>query len=432
MAIETNPKIVDMPNVPAPGIPYFSPKQDPPSGTAVEPQPNGKPIPLTFKPLKIRDLEMQNRITVAPLCQYSAENGHITPWHMAHIGGIVSRGPALTFVEATAVEARGRITPEDAGIWSDEHIESWKQLTTFAHSQNQKIGIQLAHAGRKASCVAPFIDFGMAATTAVGGWPDNVVGPSSEPWASTYCSPRELTVPEIKGIVQAFKDGAVRAIKAGFDTIQIHNAHGYLLHSFVSPYSNKRTDEYGGSFENRTRLTLEIVDAVRSVMPEGMPLFLRISGTDWLEEVFPDQPSWTIDDTVKFAHILADHGVDAIDISSGGNSEHQRVAFFGTTKINMAQSILAQKVKQSFDAKNQQTRGGGKTLVSAVGSINTGEVAEMCLKEGRCDFVSVGRHFQKNPAAVWQFAEDLDISIYVAKQIGWGFGGRGTSTTRRS
>ncbi|KAF9268088.1 FMN-linked oxidoreductase [Marasmius fiardii PR-910] len=424
----SNPKIVDKPSDPAPGIPYFTPKQEPPAGTPQDPQPDGKPLPLLFTPLKIRGLELHNRITVAPLCQYSAQDGHPTSWHMAHLGGIIKRGPGLSYVEATAVEPRGRITPEDAGIWSDDHIESWRQIVTFAHSQNQKIGIQLAHAGRKASTVAPFIDFGMAATKAVHGWPDDVVGPTSEPFSDTFPAPRALTIPEIKEIVQAFKDAAVRALKAGFDTIQIHNAHGYLLQSFVSPYSNKRSDEYGGSFENRIRLTLEVVDAVREVIPSDMPLFLRISATDWLEESLPDEPSWRIEDTVKLAHILADHGVDAIDISSGGNSRFQKIGTFGTH----VQTHLAQKVKESFTASNQQVRGGGKALVSAVGSINTGTIAEQCLQEGRCDFVSVGRHFQKNPGAVWQFAEDLDIGIYVAKQIGWGFGGRGTHTTRKS
>ncbi|KAK1230109.1 NADH-dependent flavin oxidoreductase [Marasmius sp. AFHP31] len=421
-------KIVDLPSEAAPGVPYFTPKQEPRSGTAQDPQPDGKPIPLLFTPLKIRGLELQNRITLAPLCQYSAQDGHPTSWHMAHLGGILKRGPALTYVEATAVQARGRITPEDAGIWSDDHIASWKEITTFAHSQNQRIGIQLAHAGRKASTVAPFINFSMIATKAVKGWPDDVVGPSSEPFSDTFPTPHALTIPEIKEIVQAFKDGAIRAIKAGFDTIQIHNAHGYLLQSFVSPHSNKRTDEYGGSFENRIRLSLEVVDAVREVIPADMPLFLRISATDWLEESLPNEPSWRNEDTIKFAHILADHGVDGIDISSGGNSTQQKIGTFGTH----VQSLLAQKVKESFDAVNQQVRGGGKALISAVGSINTGTFAEQCLQEKRCDFVSVGRHFQKNPGAVWQFAEDLDISIYVAKQIGWGFGGRGTHVTRKT
>ncbi|KAL0568858.1 NADH-dependent flavin oxidoreductase [Marasmius crinis-equi] len=420
-------KIVDLPSEAAPGAPYFTPKQEPRAGTAQDPQPDGKPLPLLFTPLKIRGMELHNRITLAPLCQYSAQDGFPTAWHMAHLGGIIKRGPGLSYTEATAVEPRGRISPEDTGIWSDEHVAAWKEIVTFAHSQNQKIGIQLAHAGRKAATVAPFINFGMAATKAVGGWPDDVVGPTSERFSDTFHTPRELTVPEIKGLVQAFKDAAVRGLKAGFDTMQIHNAHGYLLDSFISPHSNKRTDEYGGSFENRIRFTLEVVDAVREVIPEDMPLSLRISATDWLEESLPDEPSWRIEDTIKFAHILAEHGIDSIDISSGGNSPHQKIGIFGSH----TQTLLAKKVKESFDAANQQVRGGGKALVSAVGSINTGTVAEQCLQDGRCDFVTVGRHFQKNPGAVWQFAEELDVTIYVAKQIGWGYGGRGTHVTRK-
>lgn len=191
------------------------------------------------------------------------------------VGGIFTRGPGLTFFEATAVLSEGRITPEDAGIWSDDHIEPFAKVIEFAHSQNQKIGIQLAHAGRKGSTVAPWIGGIPLADESVGGWPDNVWGPSTIPFAEGYATPKELSKDGIKRIVQAFADAAKRAIKAGIDVIEIHNAHGYLLHSFLSPTSNKRTDEYGGSFENRTRLTLEIVDAVRAAIPDDMPLFLR-------------------------------------------------------------------------------------------------------------------------------------------------------------
>jgi 2,4-dienoyl-CoA reductase-like NADH-dependent reductase (Old Yellow Enzyme family) len=191
------------------------------------------------------------------------------------VGGIFTRGPGLTFFEATAVVEEGRITPEDAGIWSDDHTESFAKIIEFAHSQNQKIGIQLAHAGRKASTVAPWIGGNPTAVESVGGWPDNVWGPSTVPYTETYPAPKELKQEGIKRVVQAFANAAKRAVKAGIDVVEIHNAHGYLLHSFLSPASNKRTDEYGGSFENRTRLTLEVVDAVRSAIPNDMPLFLR-------------------------------------------------------------------------------------------------------------------------------------------------------------
>ena len=190
------------------------------------------------------------------------------------MGGIISRGPGLSFVEATAVLAEGRITPEDTGIWSDEHIEPWRRIVTFAHSQNQKIGIQLAHAGRKGSTAAPWLDFGSGVGPIENGW-TNVRAPTDEPFNDRFPKPIALTVPEIKEVVEAFVAGARRALKAGFDVIEIHNAHGYLLNEFISPAVNKRTDEYGGSFENRIRLTLEVVDAVRATIPDSMPLFLR-------------------------------------------------------------------------------------------------------------------------------------------------------------
>lgn len=191
------------------------------------------------------------------------------------VGGIISRGPGLSFIEATAVLPEGRITPEDLGLWSDAHIEPLRKIVEFAHSQNQKIGIQLAHAGRKASTVAPWLDSGETATEAAGGWPDQVYGPSTEPYNEKFPKPIELTKEGIKRVVQAFVDATKRALKAGFDVVEIHNAHGYLLSSFLSPAANKRTDEYGGSFENRIRATLEVVDAVRAVIPPDMPLFLR-------------------------------------------------------------------------------------------------------------------------------------------------------------
>ena len=191
------------------------------------------------------------------------------------VGGIVSRGPGLTFFEATAVSPEGRITPEDLGIWSDEHIPAFKEIATFAHSQNQKIGIQLAHAGRKASTVAPWLSFSATAGEDQDGWPNDVVAPSAIPHSEGFPSPKELTKEGIQRIKQAFVDAAKRAIKAGIDVIEIHAAHGYLLHEFASPVSNHRTDEYGGSFENRTRLHLEIVEAVRAAIPEDTPLFVR-------------------------------------------------------------------------------------------------------------------------------------------------------------
>jgi 2,4-dienoyl-CoA reductase-like NADH-dependent reductase (Old Yellow Enzyme family) len=365
-------------------------------------------------------------------------------------------------IEATAVTANGRITPEDSGIWSDDHIAPLAGVVTFAHSQSQKIGIQLAHAGRKASTVAPWISGDPLASEAVGGWPDDVWGPSDVPYSDAYPKVKALSKEGIKSVVQAFGDAAGRALKAGFDVVEIHGAHGYLLSSFLSPVANKRTDEYGGSFENRTRLILEVVDKVRSVIPEQMPLFFRISGTDWLEDT--SEPSWRAADTARLAPLLYAHGIDLIDISSGGNSANQKI---GTAPIVPAgvrayQSPLAKTVMDAIgaqnaypppppppahsgahksaaassaaasDANNMLAEGPARPerlIVSTVGAITSGEQAEKLLQDGCADVVMVGRHFQKNPGTVWEFAEELGVNIQLASQIRWGFKGRGKKTS---
>ncbi|KAF5354612.1 hypothetical protein D9757_012343 [Collybiopsis confluens] len=415
--------IIEMPNPGAENVSYYTPWQDRPSGLALDPQPAEKPLPLAFTPLKIRGVEFHNRIFLAPLCQYSSEDGFVSPWHMSHLGGIFSRGPGLAFVEATAILPEGRITPQDAGIWDDKHIEGWAKIVEFAHSQNQKIAIQLGHAGRKASTVAPWLHFGMLASEKIGGWPKEVYGPSDEPWDEFHAIPKSLTHAGMRRIVQAWVDAAKRALQAGFDVIEIHSAHGFLLHSFCSPAVNKRCDEYGGLFENRIRLTLEVVDAVRAVIPKDMPLFLRISASDWLEESMPDTPSWRIEDTIRLSRILAEHGVDVIDISCAGNHRAQRF------KPHTEQPILAGQVFETI--KDVRVKGGGKMFVAAAGGICDGHTAEKLLQEQKCDVVLVGRQFQKDPGTVWAMAEDLDVSIYLSKQIGWGFGGRGSSVSRR-
>ncbi|TFK20887.1 NADPH dehydrogenase [Coprinopsis marcescibilis] len=424
-------------NVAAEGIPYFTPAQIPPAGTAFDPQPSGAHIPKLFQPLKIRGVEFQNRIWVSPMCQYSAQDGIPTPWHMAHLGGILTRGPGLTMIEATAVLPEGRITPEDCGIWSDNHIKPLADLVTFAHSQNQKIGIQLAHAGRKASTVAPWISGAPTASKEVGGWPDNVWGPSAIPYAADYPPVKALSKDGIKRVVQAFADGAMRAVKAGFDVVEIHSAHGYLLDEFLSPASNKRTDEYGGSFENCTRLLFEIVDVVRANIPKSMPLFVRVSATDWLEESLPNEPSWRSEDTVQLAPILHEHGVDLLDVSSGGNHSKQ--------KINGGpayQSVFARDVMQAIGARtafhnnvtDSKDHPPGRIFVSTVGAIQNGPVAELLLQNGCADVIFVGRQFLRNPSTVWAWADELSVGnkiveVELAAQIRWGFKGRGHRTS---
>ncbi|TKA63004.1 hypothetical protein B0A49_10774 [Cryomyces minteri] len=395
-------------NKAAPGISFFTPLQDPPSGTAFDPQESGKPIPKLFQPLKIRSMTMQNRIMVSPLCQYSAEDGHHTAWHFTHLGGIIQRGPGLTCVEATAVQTEGRITPEDCGLWKDSQMEPLKKVVEFAHSQGQKIMIQLAHAGRKASTVAPWLSAGEVAGPELNGWPDNCYAPSAIAYNEQHATPKAMTKSDIEEFKKAYVASVNRALACGFDAIEIHNAHGYLLHEFLSPAVNQRTDEYGGSFENRTRLTLEVTALVRQTIPQSMPLFLRISATDWLEEAGID--GWTVKDTVRLASLLADKGVDVLDVSSGGN--------------HPAQHIHAGPAYQAPFAKEVKKAVGDKLLVATVGSITNGKQANDLLEEG-LDIAIAGRMFQKNPGLVWAWADDVGVEIQQANQIRWGFGGRG-------
>lgn len=322
---------------------------------------------------------------------------------------MIQRGPGITFVEATAVQPEGRITPEDSGLWKDSQMIPLRKVVEFAHSQNQKIGIQLSHAGRKASTVAPWLSKGDIAPKELNGWPENVYGPSAIPYNDRHCMPKEMTIGDIKNFKVAFMNAIERAIKVGFDTIEIHNGHGYLLHSFLSPASNKRLDEYGGSFENRIRLTIEVVELARKIMPENMPLFLRISATDWLEEAGIE--GWTLDQTVKLAEILAGKGVDLLDITSAGLHEKQHI--HGGPGY---QEPFAKAVKDKV---------GDKMHVGTVGSITNGKQANSYLEDDNLDMAFIGRMFQKNPGIVWQFAEELGVEVQWAKQIRWGFGGRG-------
>ncbi|KAK7951474.1 NADH:flavin oxidoreductase/NADH oxidase [Apiospora aurea] len=360
-------------NVPAPGVPYFTPKQDPPVGTALHPE----TAPTLFQPLTMRHMTLQNRFVVSPMCQYSAEDGHHTDWHFAHLSQFVLRGNALTIVEATAVTANGRITPQDSGLWKDSQIEPLRRTVTFAHSQGQKIGIQLAHAGRKASTVAPWVATHTGTASAIapaeeGGWPDNVWAPSAIPFSETFPHPKEMTRDDIKELVQAFRDAAARAVQAGFDMIEIHGAHGYLLTSFLSPLSNRRTDEYGGSFENRTRLLFDVIQAVRDVIPSGMPLWLRISSTEWME--WAGEPSWCVQDSLRLAKMLPQAGVDLLDVSSGGNNSQQKIQISTYYQVDIAGQV-----------REEVQKAGLKLLIGAVGFITSAEMARSIVQEKPAD-----------------------------------------------
>lgn len=338
------------------------------------------------------------------MCQYSADDGHMTPWHSAHYGGIAQRGPGMMIIEATGVVPEGRITPGCVGLWKDTQIAPIRSVIEFAHSQGQKIGIQLAHAGRKASTLPPWLGGGTA-TNAVGGWVDNVKAPSAIPFASGDIIPKAMTEADITEVKEAWIASTKRALAAGADFIEIHNAHGYLLSSFLSPLSNQRTDEYGGSFENRIRLSLEIAQLTRDTVGPNMPVFLRVSATDWLET---NEQGWKNEDTVKFAEALAVQGaVDLIDISSGGVHSAQKVKSGPAFQVPFAAAV-----KKAV---------GDRMLVAAVGMINNGNLAEEILNENELDVILVGRAFQRDTGLAWHFAKDLDVEIAMAAQIRWGF-----------
>ncbi|KAE8422016.1 hypothetical protein BDV36DRAFT_246474 [Aspergillus pseudocaelatus] len=396
---------------PAQGISYFTPAQNPPAGTAANPQTNGQKVPKLFQPFTVRGVTFQNRLGLAPLCQYSAEDGHMTDWHVAHLGGIAQRGPGLMMIEATAVQPEGRITPQDVGLWKDSHIAPMKRVIEFVHSQGQKIGVQVAHAGRKASTIPPWMSGAVVASEQAGGWPENVKGPSDIPFADSFPKPKAMTKADIEEFKNAWVAACKRAIAAGADFIEIHNAHGYLLSSFLSPAANNRDDEYGGSFENRIRLPLEIAQLTRDAVGPDVPVFLRVSASDWLEEVLPEQ-SFNVNETVKFAQALVAQGaVDLIDISSGGVHAAQKVKSGPGFQVPFAVAV-----KKAV---------GDKMLVSAVGAITNGKQANQLLEEEGIDVALVGRGFQKDPGLAWTFAQHLDTEISMANQIRWGFTRRG-------
>ena len=314
-------------NAPYPGTPYFTPSH---ANTPGAPFPPADNVPTLFTPLPIRSTALRNRIIVAPMCQYSTDPsgalaGALTDYHIATLGHYALKGASLVFIEATGVQPNGRISPNCPGLWSDAQIEGVKRVADFVKSQGALCGIQLAHAGRKSSTVAPWIAArskqpSVRATKEVGGWPNDVVGPTEgDSWDGKgvaedggFYPPRRLSEKELKEMVEDWKAAAVRAVKAGVDVIEIHGAHGYLVHQFLSPITNRRTDGYGGNFEGRTRLLREIVQGVRSVIPETMPLFLRVSSTEWMEDtdLGKELGSWNVDSTIRLSKLLPGWGVD--------------------------------------------------------------------------------------------------------------------------
>ncbi|HWG21507.1 MAG TPA: NADH:flavin oxidoreductase/NADH oxidase [Terracidiphilus sp.] len=325
-----------------------------------------------FSPLELRSVTLSNRIGVSPMCQYSSVDGFATDWHLVHLGSRAVGGAGLVMVEASAVTAEGRITPADLGIWKDEHIVKLECIATFVQSQGARAGIQLAHAGRKASMTPPFHGERLV-TPAEGGW--TPVAPSAVAFSEKYATPRELDQAGIDAVVEAFGAAAGRARRAGFDVLEIHSAHGYLLHEFLSPLSNLRTDAYGGSLENRARLLLQVTDAVREAWPRELPLLVRISATDWVEG------GWHIDDSVELARMLKEHGVDLIDCSSGGN--------VANAKIPVAPGYQA-----PFAGRIRREAG---IATAAVGMITEPAQANRIVEEGEADMVFMAREMLRDP-----------------------------------
>jgi 2,4-dienoyl-CoA reductase-like NADH-dependent reductase (Old Yellow Enzyme family) len=337
--------------------------------------------PKLFTPLKIRGLTLKNRIVVSPMCQYSSEDGFANDWHFVHLGSRAVGGAALVFTEATAVSPEGRISPHDLGIWKDEHIGELKRICGFIEKQGSIPGIQLAHAGRKASTTEPWNGDNLILVKD-GGW--KTVAPSAIPFSEGKDTPHELTIDEIKQIVTQFKEAALRALQAGFKVIEIHGAHGYLVNEFTSPLSNKRTDEYGGAFENRIRFLIEIIDAIRTVWPAEYPLFLRISSIDWVEE------GWVIEDSIKLAEIVKKHGVDLMDCSSGGNVSGVKIP----AKPNYQVPFAAEVRKTGI-------------LTGAVGIIVTPEQAEDILANHQADLIFIARELLRDPYFPLRAAREL-------------------------
>ncbi|WP_348760144.1 NADH:flavin oxidoreductase/NADH oxidase [uncultured Salinisphaera sp.] len=328
--------------------------------------------PDLFQPWTIRDVTFRNRIFVSPMCQYSARDGHPNDWHFVHLGSRAVGGAGMVMLEATAVTPAGRITPGDLGIWSDDHVAEFKRNADFIRAQGATPGVQLAHAGRKASCVAPW-DGGRALTEEEGAW--TTVAPSAVAFSDNAPVPHELTTDEIAELVQAFVDAAKRADAAGMDVIEIHGAHGYLLHEFQSPLANKRTDDYGGTLENRCRFSLEVVRAVKEVWPAGKPLFFRISASDF------EDGGWTMDDTVAFAHWLKDAGVDVLDCSGGGNTPSPNIP-------------VGPGYQTEFAARVKREVG---LATGAVGMIEHPVQAEHVIHSGQADCVLLAREFLRDP-----------------------------------
>ncbi|HEU5036273.1 MAG TPA: NADH:flavin oxidoreductase/NADH oxidase [Nocardioides sp.] len=349
----------------------------------------GLVVSLLFSPITLRDVTLRNRVWVAPMCQYSAVDGVPNDWHLVHLGSFARGGAGLVLTEATAVVPEGRISPEDTGLWNDDQQAAWARIVDFVHGQGAAAGVQLAHAGRKASTYSGFTGERGGVPDAAGGW--RPVGPSAEPYPGLRQDPEPLDHAGIARVVTAFGDAAERAVAAGFDVLEVHAAHGYLLHEFLSPVSNHRDDEYGGPFDHRVRIVLEVVREVRRRVPAGVPLLVRVSATDWVEG------GWTADETVRLAGLLREEGVDLVDTSTGGNVS--------------ADIPVGPGYQVPFAARIRTEAG---VPAGAVGMITEPKQAEEILAEGSADVVLLARELLREPhwplRAAYELGEpDLDL-----------------------
>ncbi|KIW99553.1 uncharacterized protein Z518_11292 [Rhinocladiella mackenziei CBS 650.93] len=412
-------------NEPAPGAPFFTPKHCP--GRAKQLTFN---TPTIFRPLKLRGVTLRNRICVSPMCQYSCapsgpQVGVITPLYLATLGHYAYKGAALVMVEATGVQPNGRISVNCPGLYNDTQEAGMRKLTDLVHSQCGLVGVQLSHGGRKSGTLAPFVaarlgQSSIKAAASEGGWPDNVVGPSGgaansfDGKGEEYCIPNEISKEAIRELVSNWAESAKRAIRAGVDVLEIHGAHGYILHQFLSPITNHRTDEYGGSFENRIRLLVEVVKAVRAVLPETTPLILRISSTDWMEGSSKAKKfgSWEVESTIRLAKLLPDLGVDLLDVSSGGNVKDAPLTVFNA---GLKHPDIAARIRRALSEAGKNMRLG------VVGLITTAQRARDLVQEDSdnacADVVFVGRQFLKDPAFVLNTATELGVDVEWPIQI---------------
>lgn len=351
-----------------------------------------KNYPLLFQPFKMRELELSNRIVISPMCQYSALDGSPGDWHLMHVGNLSLSGAGLFIMEMTNVEAKGRITPYCLGLWNDEQEAGLKRIVEFCKSHSDiAMGIQIAHAGRKASCAPPW-DGLHHLSAKEGGW--QTVAPSAVPVSADKPAPEALAKDEIKSLVDAFAAATIRAHRIGYDVVELHGAHGYLLHQFLSPLSNLRDDEYGGSLQNRLRFVLEVFDAMRAVWPAHKPLGVRLSATDWTEG------GWDLQQTLVLSQQLAERGCDFIDVSSGGLDP--------TAKIEMKpgyQVPFAEQVKQQIGIP-----------VMAVGLITQAQQAEAILQHGQADMIAMARGLLYNPRWPWHAAHELGAELIYPNQ----------------